>query len=185
MTTNSLAVLGVKILTGMSALSSVFLVQNPAYFTQEQMDRPLVMVSPSPAPVLGPFTDEIEEIVLPSPSPTPLPIAEQVSIPAILETPYGEITYDQVIRDMWGVSYDSSCLGCSDTTATGMKQGYGVVAVDPKIIPLYSRLYVPGYGIAVAGDVGGAVKGKVIDLGYDKLDGQWAAHYVDVYVLVP
>ena len=51
-----------------------------------------------------------------------------------------------------------------------MKQGYGVVAVDPKVIPLYSKLYIPGYGIAIAGDVGGYIKGNKIDLGYDSLN---------------
>lgn len=68
-------------------------------------------------------------------------------------------------------------------TATGMKQGFGVVAVDPKVIPLFSKLYVPGYGAAIAGDTGGLIKGKRIDLGYDSLMGQWGRRYVDVYLL--
>jgi 3D (Asp-Asp-Asp) domain-containing protein len=42
-----------------------------------------------------------------------------------------------------------------------------VVAVDPKFIPLGTRLYVDGYGHAVAGDTGGAIKGAKIDLGFD------------------
>jgi 3D (Asp-Asp-Asp) domain-containing protein len=50
--------------------------------------------------------------------------------------------------------------------ATGMRAGYGVVAVDPRVIPLGSRLYVEGYGFAVAGDTGGAIKGHRIDLGH-------------------
>lgn len=49
-------------------------------------------------------------------------------------------------------------------TATGMKPQVGVVAVDPKIIPLGTKLYVEGYGLAIAGDVGGAIKGHRIDL---------------------
>jgi len=40
----------------------------------------------------------------------------------------------------------------------------GVVAVDPDLIPLGTRLFVPGYGRAVAADVGGAIKGRIIDL---------------------
>jgi 3D (Asp-Asp-Asp) domain-containing protein len=40
----------------------------------------------------------------------------------------------------------------------------GLVAVDPKLIPLRARLFVPGYGKAVAADVGTAVKGRIIDL---------------------
>jgi len=50
--------------------------------------------------------------------------------------------------------------------ATGMRAGYGVVAVDPRVIRLHSRLYIEGYGYAIAGDTGGAIKGRRIDLGH-------------------
>lgn len=50
--------------------------------------------------------------------------------------------------------------------ATGMRAGYGVVAVDPRVIRLGTRLYIEGYGYAVAGDTGGAIKGRRIDLGH-------------------
>jgi 3D (Asp-Asp-Asp) domain-containing protein len=49
-------------------------------------------------------------------------------------------------------------------TASGLPVGPGVVAVDPSVIPLGTRMFVPGYGNAVAADVGSAVKGAVIDL---------------------
>ena len=49
-------------------------------------------------------------------------------------------------------------------TASGLPVGNGVVAVDPSVIPLGTRMFVPGYGNAVAADVGSAVKGYVIDL---------------------
>lgn len=49
-------------------------------------------------------------------------------------------------------------------TATGLPVGPGVIAVDPSVIPLGSRLYVPGYGECVAADTGSAVKGATIDL---------------------
>jgi 3D (Asp-Asp-Asp) domain-containing protein len=45
-----------------------------------------------------------------------------------------------------------------------MPVGRGVVAVDPSVIPLGTRMYVPGYGRGVAADVGGGVRGRVIDL---------------------
>ena len=50
--------------------------------------------------------------------------------------------------------------------ANGMRAGYGVVAVDPRLIPLGSKLYIQGYGYALAGDTGGAIKGRRIDLGH-------------------
>ena len=52
-------------------------------------------------------------------------------------------------------------------TASGMKPQVGVVAVDPKVIPLGTKLYVEGYGECVAGDTGGAIKGNKIDLFMD------------------
>lgn len=56
-------------------------------------------------------------------------------------------------------------------TSSGLRPGFGVVAVDPRFIPLGTRLYIEGYGHAVAGDTGGAIKGDRIDLGYDS-DGE-------------
>jgi len=49
-------------------------------------------------------------------------------------------------------------------TASGLPVGIGVIAVDPTVIPLGTRVFVPGYGPAVAADVGSAVKGNIIDL---------------------
>jgi 3D (Asp-Asp-Asp) domain-containing protein len=49
-------------------------------------------------------------------------------------------------------------------TASGLPVGVGVIAVDPRLIPLGTKLYVPGYGPAVAADVGSAIVGSIIDL---------------------
>jgi cystine transport system substrate-binding protein len=49
-------------------------------------------------------------------------------------------------------------------TASGLPVGVGVIAVDPNVIPLGTRVFVPGYGPAVAADVGSAIKGAIIDL---------------------
>ena len=49
-------------------------------------------------------------------------------------------------------------------TALGIPVRKGVVAVDPRLIPLGTRLHVPGYGHSVAADVGVAIKGRIIDL---------------------
>jgi peptidoglycan DL-endopeptidase CwlO len=50
------------------------------------------------------------------------------------------------------------------TTTTGIPTGYGVVAVDPTVIPLGTRMTIPGYGEAVAADTGSAIKGLRIDV---------------------
>lgn len=85
---------------------------------------------------------------------------------------------------VFATSYDKYCKGCNDITATGMKAGYGVVAVDPKVIALGSKLYIPGYGFALAGDTGGKVKGNKVDLGFENVkNGWWSARFVEIYVL--
>ncbi|MBO0602903.1 DUF348 domain-containing protein [Sporosarcina sp. E16_3] len=65
-------------------------------------------------------------------------------------------------------AYTAYCNGCSGITRTGINlranPNLKVIAVDPSIIPLGSKVWVEGYGYAVAGDTGGAIKGKKIDL---------------------
>ncbi|MFC4076604.1 G5 and 3D domain-containing protein [Salinithrix halophila] len=70
-------------------------------------------------------------------------------------------------------------------TATGTTPRRGTVAVDPSVIPLGTRLYIPGYGQAVAEDTGGAVNGNVIDLFFDTREEaiQWGRRNVTAYIL--
>lgn len=70
-------------------------------------------------------------------------------------------------------------------TRLGLQAGRGIVAVDPRVVNLGSQVFVPGYGEALAGDTGGRIKGKRIDLGYpeDALEGWY--RWVDVYLLAP
>lgn len=100
-----------------------------------------------------------------------------------LQTADGEIKYWKKMR-VYATHYDQHCKGCNEWTATGMRAGKGVIAVDPTVIKMRSNVYIPGYGKAVAGDTGGAIKGKIIDLGFDdaKTAG-WSARYVDIYLL--
>jgi 3D (Asp-Asp-Asp) domain-containing protein len=62
------------------------------------------------------------------------------------------------------LAVSATCYDLPGSTATGVPVGQGVVAVDPSIIPLGTRMYVPGYGNGVAADVGGGIKGAIIDL---------------------
>ncbi|WP_025115728.1 3D domain-containing protein [Lysinibacillus fusiformis] len=65
-------------------------------------------------------------------------------------------------------AYTASCEGCSGITATGINlktnPNAKIISVDPAVIPLGSKVYVEGYGEAIAGDTGGAIKGKRIDV---------------------
>ncbi len=88
--------------------------------------------------------------------------------------------------DMVATAYSPYCCeGVYARTAIGLTAGYGVVAVDPSVIPLGSLLYIEGYGHAIAGDTGGAIKGLRIDLGFATK--HEAIHYgrrpVRVYIL--
>ncbi len=99
-----------------------------------------------------------------------------------LSTPNGEIKYWKKMR-VWATHYDSHCPGCNEWTAIGMRQGKGVIAVDPSVIKMRSQLYIPGYGQAIAGDTGGAIKGDIIDLGFDDArTAGWSAHFIDIYL---
>lgn len=60
------------------------------------------------------------------------------------------------------------------TTATGIPVGPGVVAVDPAVIPLGTRMTIPGYGEGVAADVGSAVRGATIDLWFPTVEQAFA-----------
>jgi len=107
-----------------------------------------------------------------------------------LDTAAGPIEYWRKIR-AYATSYSAASSGTPKTakwygvTATGLPMRKGIVAVDPKVISLGTKLYVPGYGAGLAADTGGGVRGKFIDLGYDddNLQGWW--WWVDVYLLTP
>jgi len=62
------------------------------------------------------------------------------------------------------LTVSASAYSLPGFTASGLRVGWGVAAVDPRVIPLGTRFFVPGYGEAVAADVGTAVLGPMIDL---------------------
>ena len=62
------------------------------------------------------------------------------------------------------ITVSSTGYSIRGRTSTGMPTAAGVVAVDPAVIPLGSRLTIPGYGTGIAADTGGSVHGNVIDL---------------------
>lgn len=74
--------------------------------------------------------------------------------------------------DMVATAYYSGGGGLSGNgiTAIGLRAKKGIVAVDPRVIPLGTKLYIPGYGEALAADTGGWVKGNRIDLVFESLE---------------
>ena len=84
---------------------------------------------------------------------------------------------------MYATSYHPSVVG--DTTASGHPLKKGVAAVDTSVIPLFTQMYVPGYGQVVAADIGGGVVGRWIDLGYSDSDYVPWHSWVTVYLLWP
>jgi uncharacterized protein YabE (DUF348 family) len=86
---------------------------------------------------------------------------------------------------MIATAYVANCYGCSGITSLGLHAQHGVVAVDPQVIPLGTKLYVPGYGKAIAGDTGGAIRGRRIDLGFNSLAQalNFGRREITVYVL--
>lgn len=89
---------------------------------------------------------------------------------------------------MTATAYSASCNGCSGVTATGINLNNNpnmkVVAVDPGVIPLGSKVWVEGYGEAIAGDTGGAISGNRIDLHVPSKGEANAFGYQDVKVRV-
>ena len=106
-----------------------------------------------------------------------------------VDTPEGTRKYWKAIPQVWATSYDKSCLGCDEWTALGTKLDIGTCAVDPKKIKMWTEIFVPGYGICRALDVGGAIKGNKIDVGFYDLHAQSAmvgwtgSHWTTIYLL--
>ncbi len=74
------------------------------------------------------------------------------------------------------------------TTATGQTLRKGIVAVDPKVIPLHTKMFITGsveYGYGIAEDTGGAIKGNIVDLAYMSYDEciQFGRRQMQVYIL--
>jgi 3D (Asp-Asp-Asp) domain-containing protein len=94
----------------------------------------------------------------------------QALAPVVTQTPAAPtVTPTDVATSVRQVTVSATGYSLSGTTANGMPVGWGVVAVDPSVIPLGTRMSIPGYGEGVAADTGGAVHGATIDLWFPTL----------------
>ncbi|MDC3414823.1 LysM peptidoglycan-binding and 3D domain-containing protein [Terrihalobacillus insolitus] len=86
-------------------------------------------------------------------------------------------------------AYTAECEGCSGITKTGINlnndRDAKVIAVDPEVIPLGTKVYVEGYGEAIAGDVGSAIVGNRIDINVPTKEQayDWGVRKVKVTIL--
>ena len=92
--------------------------------------------------------------------------------------------YSRVVR-VEATAYSRHEDGMSNYTARGSFCQRGIIAVDPNFIPLGTRVYIPGYGYAVADDVGGAIVGNIIDIAFDSVEEcyQWGRQWIDIYII--
>ncbi|MDI3534030.1 MAG: hypothetical protein PWQ82_395 [Thermosediminibacterales bacterium] len=119
-------------------------------------------------------------------------IVEYGTIDTFITSRGEEVRFKKVLN-MIATAYDAGYESTGKTpdhpeygiTYTGITAQKGVVAVDPKVIPLGTRLYVEGYGFAVAADIGSAIKGNRIDLYYDSHEEaiKYGRRKVKVYIL--
>ncbi|WP_230199556.1 G5 and 3D domain-containing protein [Bacillus testis] len=86
-------------------------------------------------------------------------------------------------------AYTAGCNGCSGTTATGYdlrsNPNAKIIAVDPSVIPLGSKVFVEGYGYAIAADTGGAIRGNKIDVFFSSKSKayQWGKRSVKIRII--
>ncbi len=122
-----------------------------------------------------PSTDEIITIgTYVRPAATPAPI--------VVTAPVGDLVCSRSLN-VYATWYTAASAG-GGTTATGTGVYKGIVAVDPRVIPLGTRMYIPGYGYGLAADTGGGIIGNMIDLGYGADDVKdWRTHRVDICIL--
>ncbi|MGB9779634.1 3D domain-containing protein [Caldanaerobacter sp.] len=123
----------------------------------------------------------------------PVPQIVRVGTIGVFTTSRGEVIRYREVKTMLATAYDSSEESTGKRpgdpdygiTASGMVAKRGVVAVDPRVIPLGTRLYVEGYGFCIAADTGGAIKGNRIDVYFPTREEvrNWGRRYVKVYIL--
>jgi 3D (Asp-Asp-Asp) domain-containing protein len=96
----------------------------------------------------------------------------------------GMPSYSQVLL-LESTAYSGDGITACGTETRRDPKGYSTIAVDPRIIPLGSRVYIEGYGYAIADDIGGAIKGNIIDLYFNSNSEatNWGRRSVKVYLL--
>ena len=101
------------------------------------------------------------------------------------------MTYSEVMTCNSTAYYSGGDGGAAWTTAVGAKVGIGTIAVDPTVIPYYTKMFIQTsngsrvYGMGTALDCGGAIKGNIVDLWFPSFADcrSWGRRNVTVYIL--
>ncbi|MGX7419526.1 3D domain-containing protein [Carnobacterium gallinarum] len=137
----------------------------------------------TPAPVVtevNPTIEPVAEATIETAEATPV---AETPVPVVAEA---APTTGRTVT-VTSTAYSFSEAGLTPYTATGidLRQTPNVIAVDPSVIPLGSRVMVEGYGEAIAGDTGGAIVGNKIDVHFSTVAAcyQWGVRTVNVTIL--
>ncbi|MGP6139405.1 3D domain-containing protein [Jeotgalibaca sp. A127] len=99
-------------------------------------------------------------------------VVQNISAPVVTETPAP--SGRQVTVNATAYSRNQPSLSNHTFTGIDLRENPMVIAVDPSVIPLWSLVEIPGYGIYLAGDTGSAIIGNRIDIHMENLDSAWA-----------
>ena len=101
-----------------------------------------------------------------------------------------EELYKKAVREGKSITVSATAYSAYDPgngpyTASGTPVRHGVIAVDPSFIPIGTRVYIPGYGEAVAEDIGGAIVGNIIDIAFDTHEEaiEFGRQELEIYIL--
>jgi 3D (Asp-Asp-Asp) domain-containing protein len=102
-----------------------------------------------------------------------------IGLPAGADAAEGRALY------VTATAYSAQDPGNSAYTASGTLVRHGVIAVDPSVIPLGSRVFIPGYGEAVAEDIGWGIQGYMIDVAFDTYEEalMFGRQNIEIYLL--
>jgi 3D (Asp-Asp-Asp) domain-containing protein len=124
----------------------------------------------------------LKEVELGSVTTRPVPAIFHMG-PSGVPTSRGSFTRGKVMR-VEATAYLPTDGSSAGLTASGRRAQYGVIAVDPRVIPLGSLVLVEGYGFAIAADTGGAIKGNKIDVCLHDPNAvrQWGRRMVTIHI---
>jgi 3D (Asp-Asp-Asp) domain-containing protein len=122
----------------------------------------------------------LSEKMLKEPSPQIIHVGTRETV----HTYRGTVRFSRIMT-MEATAYNPTDGAPHGLTATGIPARRGIVAVDPDVIPLGTRVYVPGYGFALAADTGGAIIGDKIDLCMEGYHEAWdfGRRMIKVYIV--